>query len=207
LSYNIQIIKKNQYKTSEWSGGTTTELYIYPIDSLYSKRDFKWRLSSATIEVEYSKFTSLPGIERLIMVIQGELVLQHKGHHSATLKALEQDSFSGEWSTTSFGKVIDFNLMLAKGYTGKLESLLFYNGEAKDILLNNNDERFSEIVEAFYIVEGSIEIVRGINEKISLNKGDLALVTRIGKETTLEFKINSRCQEETKIIKASIFYC
>ena len=36
MSYNIEIIRKNQYKTSEWSGGTTTELYIYPVDSQYS---------------------------------------------------------------------------------------------------------------------------------------------------------------------------
>ena len=43
-------------------------------------------------------------------------------------------------------------------------------------------------------------------EKIILNQGDLALVTRTEKETTSEFKIHSICQEESKIIKASIFH-
>ena len=33
MSYNIEIIRENQYKTSKWSGGTTTELYIYPVGS------------------------------------------------------------------------------------------------------------------------------------------------------------------------------
>ena len=48
------------------------------------------------------------------MIIEGQLLLEHEGHHNATLKALEQDSFSGDWTTTSFGKVTDFNLMLAQ---------------------------------------------------------------------------------------------
>ena len=135
MSYNIEIIRENQHKTSKWSGGTTTELYIYPEDSLYGQRNFKWRLSSAKVEVEKSTFTSLPGISRHIMVIEGELFLEHEGHHNATLKAFEQDSFSGEWTTTSFGKVTDFNLMLAKGYKGKLEAISFNSGEFKDILL------------------------------------------------------------------------
>ena len=105
MSYNIEIIRKNQLKTSEWSGGTTTELYIYPKDSLYGNRNFKWRLSSAKVEAEQSTFTSLQGISRIIMVIEGELLLKHEGHHNAVLKAFEQDRFSGEWTTTSFGKV------------------------------------------------------------------------------------------------------
>lgn len=210
MSYNIKIFKQNQHKTSEWSGGTTTELYIYPEDSLYSERKFNWRLSSANVEVEKSIFTSLPGISRHIMVLEGELLLEHEGHHNAALKALEQDSFSGEWATTSFGKVTDFNLMLAQGYTGELEAISFNSGEFKDILLHSNvndTEVFSQITEAFYIVQGYIEIDTGLKKKIGLSKGDLIIITRTGQEITSKFKINSSCKEESKMIKASIFYC
>ncbi|MGH4138147.1 HutD/Ves family protein [Clostridium sp.] len=209
MSYNIKIIKENQHKTSEWSGGTTTQLYIYPENSLYSERKFKWRLSSAKVEVEKSIFTSLPGISRHIMVLEGELFLEHEGHHKAALKALQQDTFSGDWTTTSFGKVTDFNLMLAQGYKGELEAISFNSGEHKDILLysNANDAKaFSQITEAFYIVQGYIEIDTGLKKKTGLSKGDLIMVTRTGKETTSEFKINSRCKEESKMVKASIFY-
>lgn len=210
MSYNIKIFKENQHKTSEWSGGTTTELYIYPEDSLYSERKFKWRLSSAKVEVEKSTFTSLPGISRHIMVLEGELFLEHEGHHNAALKALEQDSFSGDWATTSFGKVTDFNLMLAQGYKGELEAIYFNSGELKDILLHSNvndSEVFSQITEAFYVVQGYIEIDTGLKKKIGLSKGDLIIVTRTGQEIISEFKINSRCEGESKMIHASIFYC
>ena len=210
MSYNIEIIRKQQHKTSKWSGGTTTEICIYPKDSLYADRNFKWRLSSAKVEVEKSTFTSLPGISRIIMIIEGKIFLKHEGHHNAVLKTFEQDSFNGEWITTSFGKVRDFNLMMAQGYNGELESIFFNKGEGKDIILYNNvndAEKFSRITEAFYVVKGNVEIVTGIKGKINLNTGDLALVTTTEKENNLELKIYSNSQEESKIIRASIFYC
>jgi environmental stress-induced protein Ves len=209
MSYNIEVIRKNEHKTSGWSGGTTTELYIYPKDSLYSHRNFKWRLSSAKVEIEQSTFTSLPAISRLIMVIEGELLLQHEGHHNIVLKAFEQDSFSGEWTTTSFGKVTDFNLMTAQDYKGKLESILVNRGEFKDILFQNNindAEKFHEITEAFYIVKGDVKIVTEAREKINLKEGDLALVTRTEKEDTAIFNFWNCGDDEVKIIRTSIYH-
>jgi environmental stress-induced protein Ves len=209
MSHDIEIIRKNQNKTSTWTGGTTTELYIYPKDSTYVNHNFKWRLSSAKVELEESKFTLLPGINRLIMVIEGELLLFHEGHPNATLKAFEKHSFSGEWNTTSFGKVTDFNLMMSHGYNGNLEVITFLKDEFKDILLYDgvkNVEKLTEITEVFYIVEGVVEILTQTKEKIYLSEGDLALITRTEKEFNSEFKIQSICHEDAKIIKTSIFY-
>lgn len=206
MSYNIEIFRENQYKTSNWSGGTTTELYIYPKDSLYGERNFKWRLSSAKVAVEQSIFTTLSGISRLIMVIEGELLLEHEGHHNVRLKAFEQDSFSGEWITRSFGIVRDFNLMMTKGYKGKLEAISVNRGEVIENTIDDV-ERFSQITEVFYIVKGNIEITTGAKEKINLGKGDLALVNRRDKEGTLKFKINITSKEESIIIRALIFSC
>ncbi|MGV8980321.1 HutD family protein [Clostridium sp.] len=210
MSYNIEIFKENKHKTSKWSGGTTTQLYIYPEDSLYDERNFEWRLSSAKVEVEKSIFTSLPGISRKIMVLEGELLLEHEGHHNAALKVFEQDSFSGGWTTISFGKVTDFNLMMSTGYKGELEAISFSSGDFKDILLHNNvndTEVFSQITEAFYMAKGYVEIDTELKGKIGLSKGDLLLVTRMGKEITSEFKMHSNSKSESIIIKASIFYC
>ncbi|MGH4119908.1 HutD/Ves family protein [Clostridium sp.] len=209
MPYNIEIIKKAQYKTSKWSGGTTTELYIYPKGSIYSARDFKWRLSSAVVEVEHSIFTPLKGISRLIMIIKGELRLCHEGHHKADLKAYEQDSFNGDWTTTSFGKVTDFNLMLASGCSGRLEYIFLNKDEFKNIILHNNekfDEKRLKITEAFYLVKGDVEIAVGAKRKIKFNQGDLALVTKTDSDKTSEIMISNNSEEESKIIRATIFY-
>lgn len=209
MPYDIEVIRKDKYRTSAWSGGTTTELYIYPKDSLYGDGNFKWRLSSAKVEVEKSTFTYLPGVSRLIMVIEGELLLKHEGHHDARLKAFEQDSFSGDWVTTSFGKVVDFNLMMAQGYKGNLEVISISVGEFKDILLYNDInyvEKFHQITEAFYVVKGNVEITAGGNRKTNLNEGDLVLITGIAKDDKLSFKFSNCVHEEVKIIRISIFY-
>ena len=45
------------YITTRWSGGTTTQLAIAPEGAVYADRDFLWRLSSAGVDDDYSKFS------------------------------------------------------------------------------------------------------------------------------------------------------
>lgn len=119
----MELIKKEELHTARWSGGTTTELGIYPKDGDYSAREFKWRVSSAVVEVEESEFTSLPGVNRILMILEGELRLIHEGHHSCILKKYDQDSFMGDWKTKSFGRVTDFNLMIKGVGNGRIDTI------------------------------------------------------------------------------------
>lgn len=118
-----QLIKKDAYKTSRWTGGETREMAIWPAGSQYLERNFIWRLSSATVEQEESDFSSLPDYDRVLMVLEGEVVLSHEGQRVARLKALEQDRFDGAYKTHSFGKITDYNLMVRKGNEGYLDLL------------------------------------------------------------------------------------
>lgn len=119
----MEIIRKHQQKTTEWSGGLTTELFIYPKGSSYKDRDFKFRLSTATVEVDTSVFTPLAGITRTLMVLDGEMSLFHEGHHSSNLGPLQKDNFQGGWNTSSKGRCVDFNLMCMNGASGDLDGL------------------------------------------------------------------------------------
>lgn len=103
-------------KTSTWTGGETREFFIFPLESNYLERNFEFRISSATIEVEESDFTSLPAYERLLVVLEGELEIHHENQHSKQLKPLESDLFSGAWTTKSLGKARDFNVIFAKNW-------------------------------------------------------------------------------------------
>ena len=67
------------YVCSVWSGGTTTQLLIAPEGAHYAARDFLWRVSSATVELDESDFTPLPEYERLIATLQGGITLTHNG--------------------------------------------------------------------------------------------------------------------------------
>lgn len=170
----IKIITKEQQQTNAWSGGTTTQIAIYPEDSSYTDRDFLWRLSSAVVELEESNFTKLPGFDRHLMVLEGELKLVHKEHHSVILTQYEQDSFKGCWDTVSFGRARDFNLMLKDGTKGRLEQYDTAVGQKVSIKLEKEDIKQRFLALYCYIGEISIE-ARGEFE--ALEEGSLLLIS------------------------------
>jgi environmental stress-induced protein Ves len=107
----MQIIKQNQQQTTNWSGGTTTPLFIFPVDADYAKRDFLFRISTATVETATSSFTDLKGYQRIIMLLQGKLSITHNNEVTHHLQPLIPHLFDGAWKTTAVGRVTDFNVM------------------------------------------------------------------------------------------------
>ena len=90
----------------------------------FASRDFLWRLSSATVELEESTFTPLPDFDRIILTLEGEMDICHDGGPWIHLEEFSPHRFDGASETRSRGKVTDFNLMLRKGAcTGNLEVL------------------------------------------------------------------------------------
>lgn len=120
------IRRKHTFAVSRWSGGTTTELFIYPQGASYAARDFAVRVSTATVETPVSEFTHLPGFQRTLLVLDGELTMTHIAdgkQWSVALKPLEQSGFSGDWETTGSGQVTDFNVMCSEGYRSTVKVL------------------------------------------------------------------------------------
>lgn len=114
-----------EYPVSRWSGGTTTEILIWPPDASYEKRRFLFRISSAAVEAEESDFTRLPGVWRILMVLEGEVRLQCGNGEPVLLHAFESHEFSGGVDTKSFGICRDFNLMMKEGCSGRLKVMDF----------------------------------------------------------------------------------
>jgi environmental stress-induced protein Ves len=157
----FEIIRAFNTKSSTWSGGTTSEIYIFPNGSEFQKRDFLFRLSAATVEVEESIFTPLPEINRTLMVLEGNIHLFHENHHAKKLSEFEQDSFKGDWNTKSKGKVTDFNLMCKGKTSGELKHIQLKESQPSKIDLSSEKE-------LFFVVNGSL-----IFENQILEKGDL----------------------------------
>ncbi len=126
----MKIYPFSDQETRLWSGGTTTELLIYPQDASYAARDFDFRISTATVEVEESDFTDLSGFQRYLLVLEGELLINHARHYEKQLKQLESDAFDGSWRTRSKGKVRDFNVIFRPDY-------------AASVRVHNPDKRMS----------------------------------------------------------------
>ncbi|MPN27372.1 hypothetical protein SDC9_174803 [bioreactor metagenome] len=200
MTYDINVIRKNEHKTSSWSGGYTTQLYIYPESSIYSDLNFIFRVSSAKVSVNESTFTSLPGINRKIMILDGTLNLKHEGHHEIKLNKFQQDSFKGEWLTKSYGKVTDFNLMMSKGCDGNLEHIKIDCKTLKKLNLSTDIDNNKEMIIIFYCLDGSVDI--NMDSLINLNEGDL-LVLKNNKKRLYNINILNNFEKEANIIKVT----
>ncbi len=146
----IQPITANEQVRSEWSGGTTTQLFIYPKESSYAERNFSLRISTATIDVEESDFTALPGYERLLMILDGNLLITHNHQSSKPLLPYEVHAFSGDWQTSAKGKVIDFNVIYHPNLTPSIRYL--------SLVKQQTHALSSDHLNFLYLVSGELTI-------------------------------------------------
>lgn len=128
LHLKTTILTSNHFHTSQWSGGSTTQLCIFPANATYAARDFELRISTAKVEVEEATFTTLPGVHRKLMILEGEISITHEDQYSKHLKPFEVDTFKGEWKTTAKGTCRDFNVMT----TGEQRSDLYHISSSAD---------------------------------------------------------------------------
>lgn len=163
---NKRLLKQEQFKVSRWSGGSTTETAIFPENCDYLERDFIWRLSSASVETEESSFTRLPDYDRILMVLEGSVVLAHGQERSAALKQWQQDSFDGAVKTKCFGVMTDYNLIYRKGCDADLR-LMEAGNEASEVTTRQRDENqgasYGFFCAAGYVIisiDGESEMVR-----------------------------------------------
>ncbi|MCL1993690.1 MAG: HutD family protein [Spirochaetes bacterium] len=119
----ILLVRKSEQNISNWSGGSTTELFIYPAGSSYKARDFEIRISSATVDQTPSTFTNLPGYHRVLMPLSAPLKLVFEEHGGAELAPFGTCEFEGEWNTVSHGLCTDIGIMLAAGWQGSLKAV------------------------------------------------------------------------------------
>ena len=185
------VIHKQDQKTSEWSGGSTTELYLFPPDASYAERNFLFRISTAICRDEESVFTRLPDTVRILMLLHGNLSLSHDGGEWICLKSGEQDTFDGGVMTCSKGKCTDFNLMLKRG-TG---------GEVMMLYLAENDSFTGAMKQEYigvYLMDGVLELCS--ENTVELQPGDFCMLH--GREASERWCI--RAEKECHVVVAYI---
>lgn len=191
MSYSI--ITADKFNTINWSGGTSTQLYIYPETSDYALRNFDFRLSTARVEVEKSDFTSLPGVSRKIMILNGEIEISHKNCYTKKLQEFDIDEFEGDWQTSSTGICNDFNLMTRGKTKGQLNSLHLPKNQASDFEISNT---YSKVI--IYLYSGKT-IFHIEDEKVILNQGEILIL-----DPNLETKLKLSALENSNLIVSKV---
>lgn len=170
---NKKIISQSDYSVSNWSGGETTEVFLYPPSGQYALNEFDFRISTAKVSLNESDFSSLPGYKRIIMSLDNPLELHHsgeKGSRKEILAPFQTDYFCGSDTTKSFGKCTDFNLIYLPKYGGEMTT----RQSGAEIILKK------KVVYIYFALENTQLIVNGTsNEKeiIDIEKGNSLVLT------------------------------
>ena len=164
-------LTERDYRISDWSGGKTIQLAIAPAGAVYADRDFLWRLSSATVNLDESDFTALPDYMRLIAPISGWMRLTHNAGETVDLMPYETHRFDGADSTHSWGCCTDFNLMLRKGVCDGCISAIKGDTAEEQILFPESGTEAMLI----YCTEGGFSVSCG-DERLELTEREAALL-------------------------------
>lgn len=183
---DAEIITSDRFRTNSWPGGTTTELYIFPLTADYKLRNFQFRLSTATVELEKSDFTGLPGVSRKLIILDGQITIKHEDRYSRQLKKFDVEEFEGDWKTSSEGKCTDFNLMTTRKTDGKLSAILI---EKNQVVTCNNSEKSDWFF--VYVFNGKIRTVID-SQIVVISRGDMLVLHKPGScKTEIEGVENS----------------
>lgn len=188
----VEIIKKDDVSISYWSGGDSRQYFIDPPESSYASRDFNIRISLASSIIdEESKYTALDNYTRYLMMLEGNCLVKHKGHYEIMMHPYEEiDVFDGGWQSSGKGKMVDFNMMLAKGNEGEMSVI------DKDRTIKPSTNWL-----ALFCGLGKADIELSTGESYSLLNYDLIVFKNISDEVKLKIKLNN-----SKLIRMDISY-
>ncbi len=119
----MDIIRYSDLKSARWlnGGGVTRQL------AASGSPEWDWRISIAEVG-QAGPFSALPGIDRVITIVEGDLVLLEVDGEEHPLERYRPYRFSGDSRTSASlptGNVIDLNVMTRRGafrgYTAIIE--------------------------------------------------------------------------------------
>jgi environmental stress-induced protein Ves len=121
----MEVIRVRDLVATPWKngGGVTRQIAAGPPDADFA--NFDWRLSLAIVEAG-GPFSTFPGVDRLMLILDGELELEMAGATPSRLtahdSALEFPGDAPVAAATPSAPVTDINVMVRRGlYTSSLE--------------------------------------------------------------------------------------
>lgn len=148
----VTVIRHAQQKTTQWSGGTTTELWLWPEGTSYLDRTFDIRISTATIDVPESTFSDLSGYTRYLMSLTDPITLFKDQLDPVLLEPLIPYAFDGGASMKSIGTATDFNVMVKPSLQADLKAHSIKEGDSLEL---------DEMTFAVYVLKGIVTWVSG----------------------------------------------
>ena len=185
---NVTLLRANDFQVSDWSGGKTKQLYLSPPTGHYGKRDFDYRLSTATVELAESQFSDLSGFHRILMSLDHTLHLHNASRQEETVLApFTPYFFEGSDSITSRGTCTDFNLIYSDHYQGQMLAISDREELSQD-----------EAIQFIYALSDLMVTGTGL-PSLNLETGQLLIVEKEAQETELQIMFSSNQPQGTPL--------
>ena len=185
---HITLLRVNDFQVSDWSGGKTKQLYLSPPTGHYGKRDFDYRLSTATVELPESQFSDLSGFHRILMSLDHTLHLHNASRQEETVLApFTPYIFEGSDSITSRGTCTDFNLIYSDHYQGQM------------IAISNGQELSRDEEIQFIYALGDLTLTGTNLPALNLEAEQLLIVEKETQETELQIMFSSNQPQGTPL--------
>lgn len=177
---NISLLRANDFQVSDWSGGKTKQLYLSPPTGHYGKREFDYRLSTATVELAESQFSDLSGFHRILMSLDHTLHLHNASRQEETVLApFTPYFFEGSDSITSRGTCTDFNLIYSDHYQGQM------------LAISDREELSQDEAIQFIYALSDLRVIGTDLPSLNLETGQLLIVEKETQETELQIMFSS----------------
>ena len=177
---HINLLRANDFQVSDWSGGKTKQLYLSPPTGHYGKREFDYRLSTATVELAESQFSDLSGFHRILMSLDHTLHLHNASRQEETVLApFTPYFFEGSDSITSRGTCTDFNLIYSDHYQGQMLAI----SDREELSQN-------EAIQFIYALSDLMVTGTGL-PSLNLETGKLLIVEKEAQETELQIMFST----------------
>ena len=185
---HITLLKSNDFQVSDWSGGKTKQLYLSPPTGHYGKRDFDYRLSTATVEAAESEFSDLSGFHRILMSLDHTLHLHNASRQEETVLApFTPYFFEGSDSITSRGTCTDFNLIYSDHYQGQM------------LAISDREELSQDEAIQFIYALSDLRVTGTDLPSLNLETGQLLIVEKEAQETELQIMFSSNQPQGTPL--------
>ena len=185
---NVTLLRVNDFQVSDWSGGKTKQLYLSPPTGHYGKRDFDYRLSTATVELAESQFSDLSGFHRILMSLDHTLHLHNASRQEETVLApFTPYVFEGSDSITSRGTCTDFNLIYSDHYQGQM------------LAISDREELSQDEAIQFIYALSDLRVTGTDLPSLDLETGQLLIVEKEAQETELQIMFSSNQPQGTPL--------
>lgn len=200
-SFKTIILSGSDYAVSRWAGGSSSQIFIYPENSIFNEHTFLWRISTASLEADSSTFTCFGGYHRILHLLTGESQLHFGDGRLYTLHPDDEVSFKGSDFVQSYGQASDLNLIMADGVWGETNTLKWKSAACWERSIPyGGDAGKCQCV--LYIAEGTVKIA----EKI-LHAGDSIVLADLDTSESRSFSLElCPLSESVKAIECTIYW-